>query len=556
MALGINLSWVTDWDPTQMFADAMKQARKFGSTAAPYDETSRVDGLGWPTQDAGVAVIIGNPGEWSVGSYALSFTGQAAVQSWSDSNVSVGTVTYNSATNTSTATVEVGLGYSNLYLVFSNTQRSPASPIGSGVTNVSLMRPTKSGAPHVAGTLFTDRFLDRLKYFTAIRTMNYLETNSSTEALWSDRSIPIYASQQEVPPHASRNVDLQYVTGASYEYAIELANQTGKDLWINIPHLAFGGTYQFSSTTWATNLAFLLKYGSDAEGNPYTGVNGSAGLNPQPSSGPVNLPLNAGLHVYLEYSNEFWSGTGNQTTWIETQANGAINASDPDLDWDHDTDMYDLEWRINAQGVMLTAVAFANVYGGSAFGSVYRPIFSGQIANYGTYYGLNYLDSQHGGANRYVWAVAGAPYVDFNGDVSGNTLTAPQIINAMQTYQTANIVPWVDNLALIAKTTYDLQGGMVAYEGGQGASYETGGAIAAQTTPAIRGVTTADLDYWYARGGGTFFYFTLCSADTWGLSPEISYDIDADTGYSPNPAESSEAQPKWGAIKQVATAVQ
>jgi hypothetical protein len=41
----------------------------------------------------------------------------------------------------------------------------------------------------------------------------------------------------------------------------------------------------------------------------------------------------------------------------------------------------------------------------------------------------------------------------------------------------------------------------------------------------------------------------LCSAGTWGLSKDISYDIDADGGYSSNPADSMEAQPKWGAIK-------
>jgi hypothetical protein len=39
----------------------------------------------------------------------------------------------------------------------------------------------------------------------------------------------------------------------------------------------------------------------------------------------------------------------------------------------------------------------------------------------------------------------------------------------------------------------------------------------------------------------------------WGLSTDIGYDIDADPGYSSVPASSTEAQPKWGAIKQVLT---
>jgi hypothetical protein len=286
-------------------------------------------------------------------------------------------------------------------------------------------------------------------------------------------------------------------------------------------------------------------------GAPYTGPYGSSGSNPQPQGGPVNPPLNPGLHVYIEYSNEFWSGVGNQSDWIEAQAKAAINANDPDIDWDHDNDVYDVEWRIVAKGVMLIANAFAGVLGSSAFGSVYRPIFAGQISNYGTYSGLDYLDSQHGGANQYVWAVGGAPYVEFDGDTPGNNLSATQIISKMQTNLTAEVEPSIDDLA--GASTYHLQGAMVAYEGGQGALNATNGALAAQTLPAMRGITTTLLDYWYAHGGGTFFYFDLCSNDQWGLANDISYDIDSDSGYSPDPTASKEAHPKWGAIKQVAT---
>ena len=227
-------------------------------------------------------------------------------------------------------------------------------------------------------------------------------------------------------------------------------------------------------------------------------------------------------------------------------------ANDPDLDWDHDSNIYDIEWRIDAKGTMLIANAFAGVYGSEAFGTVYRPIFGGQIGNNGTYGGLNYLDTQHEGADLYVWAAAGAPYVDFNGDVYGNTLTGAQVISGMQAYQTATIDPAIQSLAALVSAE-NLQGGMVAYEGGQGANYDTQGSLAAQTMPAMRGVTTSVLDAWSGQGGGTFFYYKLCSGDNWGLATDIGYDIDADPGYSSNPADSTEAEPKWGAIKQVAT---
>ena len=552
IALGANLGWVNDWDPTQMFADAMKQARKFGSASSPYDEGAAVDAQGWPTQDAGVLVLVGNQGAWSAGNYALCFTGQASVSTWGDQHVQVGDVNYDVATNTSTATVAVSPKYQIVSLVFTQTQRTPGSPSGSGITNVSLMRPTIEGTPHAPGTLFTDRFLARLKYFTAIRTMDYLEINNSTEAAWTDRAIPAQASQQEVPPQASQNVAPQYVTGGSYEYAIQLANQTSKDLWLNIPHLAFGGTYQFSSTVWATNLALLLQNGSDATGNPYTGPPGSDGANPQPATGPVNPGLNTGLHVYLEFSNEFWSGVGNQTGWIEAQAQAAIAGADPDLDWDGDQNMYDVEWRMNAKGTMLIAEAFAAVYGPQGFGAVYRTVLAGQIANTGTYAGLTYLDSQHGGANQFVWAIAGAPYVDFRGDTAHNSLSSSSVLSEMQTYQKENVTPWIRSLQALAKSE-NLAGGMLAYEGGQGTLYARPGAVRAQTSAGMRAITTSLFDSWTTVGGGAFFYYKLCSFDTWGLDGDISYDIDTDRHYSSNPGHSSEKYPKWGAIKQAAS---
>ena len=528
--LGVNISGPVDWDPTQMFADAMKQARKFGSLGAPYDESSIVDSLGWPTQDAGVFIITDNKGAWSDGNYALTFTGQANVRSFDDGNVRVGPVTYASATNTSTATVTVSPGYQLVALLFTNTKRTPASATGSGIINISLMRPSINGTPLAPGTLFNDRFLDRLKYFSAIRMMDYLDTNDNTEQVWTDRAIPAYASQQEVPPHTSQSTgSSRYVTGGSYEYAIQLANQAGKDLWLTIPHLAFGGTYQFSSTTWVSNLALLLKYGSDVSGNPYTGLSGSSGANPQPASGPVNPPLKPGLHIYLEYSNELWNNGNSQSAWIQQQANAALAAHDPDLDWDNDPNEGDLEWRIEAKADMLIANAFASVYGSSNFGTIYRPVMGGQMANDSTYFGLKYLDSQHGGARLYVWAIAGSVYDDFNGDVPNNTFTASQVISGMQNYQSTLIEPWVENLKAVLPT-YNLEGGMLAYEGGQGALHKTSGAIAAQTTPAMRGVVTGLLDFWYGQGGGTFFYYNLCSGDMWGLSTDISYDIDADPG--------------------------
>src|SRR5438552_2467889 len=317
--LGANIEGVNDWDPTQLFADAMKQARHFGSVGTPWDEAAPVDANGWPTGDAEVVVIETNPGAWVAGTYALSFTGRATVASDSARpGVSISNVVYSGGVTTATVTATTAI--SGLWLQFTGTS--------GGVKNVSLMRPTKAGTPHAAGAIFTDRFLDRLKYFSTLRFMDYLSTNNTTQALWSDRVLPGKATQQSQQ-------------GSAYEYIILLANQSGKDVWITIPHLALGSTYALASTTYLKNLANLFKYGSDGV-NPYT----------SPQVNPIYPPLNPSLHLYVEFSNELWNGVFPQNQWISAQAQAAINARDPDLCYDGTTHLRKVNVRLMGKGAM------------------------------------------------------------------------------------------------------------------------------------------------------------------------------------------------------------
>ena len=67
-----------------------------------------------------------------------------------------------------------------------------------------------------------------------------------------------------------------------------LANEAGKDVYINIPSNV--------SASYLTNLADLFAYGSNGV-TPYTSV----------QSDPVWKPLNPNLKVYIEFSNETWN---------------------------------------------------------------------------------------------------------------------------------------------------------------------------------------------------------------------------------------------------------
>jgi hypothetical protein len=119
----------------------------------------------------------------------------------------------------------------------------------------------------------------------------------------------------------------------------------------------------------------------------------------------------------------------------------------------------------------------------------------------------------------------------------------------MTTYNTTTIASSISNLKVTAQA-HGVR--FVAYEGGQTLYPMLGNVankLAAQTDPRMKAETLALLNNWQAAGGDLFNYYSLCSGwgtyGYWGLSNDITYDIDADAGY-PN----SERFPKWGAIKQ------
>ncbi len=526
--VGVNIAWVADWDPSQIFADVMKQARHWGSVSTPWDEAAAVDANGWPTGDAAAVFMDGVPR--MAGTYKLSFTGNATVAlgGSTDVNSRILNKLYTAASNTTTADVVLGAAERNLFLSFTGQ--------AGGVKNVKVMRPG-----HQPTEVFNQAFLARLKYFSALRFMDFLLTNNNPQAVWSDRIRPTNAEQQTTPSRMA--------AGASWEYIVLLANQTGKDVWINIPHLALGSSYQLGVTDYVTKVAQVFRYGSDGV-NPYTGPAGSATPNPVPPSGPIYPPLNSNLKIYVEFSNELWNGGFGQAGWILGQAQAALAARDADLCYDGTTNQWTVVSRLMAKAAMQVSDIFRSVFGDAAMITQVRPVLAGQIANNGSYDGLGYLAARHLGGSHYLYALAGAPYIDIADE--GAALTVDQIFAEMTTYQSALLSGWISALARIAQTNGVK---MVSYEGGQTLYPSLGNAgnkLAAQTDQRMKTQTLNLLNTWNAFGGDIFFYYDLCggwgNSGYWGLSNDINYDIDADPGYP-----TAEAMPKWGAIRRIVT---
>jgi hypothetical protein len=506
--LGVNMTSNADWDGSRLFADAMKQSRGWctpDSCASPVPS----DAQGWPTADFLVIPVAGPPR--LNGTYALRFQGLAQVDiMFGYGGFSVGATSYGAvlpsgagydpATNTTTATLTItpteGI---NVFVNFTATQRAPGSATNTGVTGLQLMRPTAPGAtkPYGFGQLFTGALETDVAPFTTIRYMGYLNTNGSTIAHWADRVLP------SLPIQANFN-------GGALEYAVMLANETGKDLWINVPVSA--------DDDYVQRLAQLLRYGSDGV-NPYTSL----------QANPVFPPIDPNLDVYVEYSNEVWNFSFSQAeTNLQLAEAEVANGASP-LNFDGSTNIWYWGWRRVAERIAQISNIFRGVWGDAAMGQAIRPVLEWQVGNgqdtadqqltlLSDYYdnadGLTHVATPHP-PSYYLWGAGGGWYHSVNNPAAA---TIGAIYKSGLAPPTAVPVDsaWAHSFGLTE----------AGYEGG----FEIGGdqpstlQLAANLDSRAKGFELSGLDYFFAEGGGLGLVFNVAGASAYGLADPTIYD--------------------------------
>jgi hypothetical protein len=481
--IGINVGGVNDYAVESFFVNAMMQSRHWGSPSTPWDEAAQVDALGWPTQDAGVVVLCcladarGNT-ELS-GTYALSFTGIATVGFVAYPGT-VSNMVYNAATNTSTASLTLpdsGAGTS-LMLSFTNTQRTATSPVGSGVTNVSIIRPqlAPNGKPWwtSAGQVFTSPFLALLKPYSTLRFMDFTATNSVNLTSWSQRTTPQDATQQ------SSN-------GAAWEYAILLANTLHKDIWINIPDQA--------DADYVTQLATLL-----------------------------HSTLDPKLHIWIEYSNEVWNWEFPQATRNQDAAVADVKADRKSPLALHCHDFTNCQYVWGARLIGLKALqmgqAFYSVYG--AKNPILRPVYATQMGQ--TYYVslvLGMIKEAFGEPSDYLYALAQAPYWSGDNTIDGLT-KAQELANAAANLAT---LPVPERAFAAWATDWGLKS--VTYEGGPGMSGTPSleAKIKANTSPDMGTLVSQSLRMAVSNDASLYMYYNDAGAygqyGMWGLTQDV-----------------------------------
>ncbi len=393
-----------------------------------------MDANGWPEGDGRFYFVTGMD-PMTEGTVTLSFNGQATLSV--GGNVVNGslTYTYNASTNTTTGTFTTeNRGYNSAWLDVTNSTRTGVAGGPGGITNLKLMRPTSPGATtsYASDTTFTPQILAAVSNFTAIR----FQLVANQQQNWSDRTSPNYFNQNGgVVTSPNTNPSLGVVAvggesnnGPSWEMKIMLANETGRDLMLSLPPLA--------NDQYITNLANLLKYGSDANGNPYTA----------PTANPVHPGLNSNLHVYFEIGNELWNfsypygidfGNINALTAQHVQANDADfqiinydNLSTATNSSGQYVSMGTWRYRMIVLRMIQISNIFRSVYGNAAMpdsgnpDAVIRPLYEWQYANnantanLGLTWAQNYFDNADGTQhvsnpepiNYYLWGGGGATY--------------------------------------------------------------------------------------------------------------------------------------------------
>ena len=513
--IGTNLAEVTDYGTQVPFLNLFKVGREwFTASANTFDtgEAARLDrdnggwlrslrptGAGSAQFDRACTLIFsmgaveGGPLNgrlpYPAGPYVVRYDGQ-------------GTLDYRIAARKNTALSVPGRDVIDVVPQTPGIQIcvTATDPSGTGdyLRNIRVYAPGTE-ARGEAGDLFQDDFLARLRPFGALRFMDWMRTNNSTQGAASDRPLPsdyTYATEHK---------------GVPAEVMVNLANTLDASPWFNMP--------QAATDDYVRSFARVVK-----------------------------AQLAATLPVYVEYSNEIWNDQFSQGGAIETEGVAQFAAAAGSA----------FDKRLNRFGERTAQICmmWREVFDNEA--ARVRCVIGGQAAN--TYIAETALDCAMSSLapcrSRGIYGLAIAPYI-------GDWVGLPQHESTVASWTTqsdgglARLFSELDTGAELADR--DAGGGMptvvarigshaalaraqnvelLAYEGGQhlvGVGAPAGNAAinllfdAANRDARMGALYTRYLLAWRQGGGGLFMHFNDMGNATrfgrWGaleIAPQTS----------------------------------
>ncbi len=472
--LGVNLDANVDWSTSEVWVNAAHLLRQWGLPDRPWvpNANLKFSADGYPLADAAALTYLN---DYPDGTWHFSYTGSATL-SFSGIGKAANVVTNG---NLTTGDLIIDRSRGGLLSVIVSAV-DPANPMD----NLRLIPP---GYSPDTTQIFSNDFLKRLSAFKTLRFMDWENTNGNPQVNWSDRTLPGPAIQTGP-------------AGVAYEYIIALANQTGKDLWVNIPDMA--------SDDYIQQMAQLF-----------------------------HSQLRPDVHLYLEYSNELWN-----FGFAQASRNVAMAASNPELT---DPGAFGKGMQQIAFKAHQIATTFKQEFGDRS-GQI-RTVLAAQAANsFWATMGMNYLASrkdQWGEPSSYLYGIAIAPYVGFDQNTYDKPgLTLDTLFNAMNADLTNNVAGMIAAHKQLADQ-YGLK--LEAYETGQslvalnpsvGQNVNSQLKLDAQNDPRMGQLYQNLINVWVNGGGDIFGHYGLVGSHSdWG-SWSLLEDIN------------QEGSPKWDAL--------
>ncbi len=504
----------------QSLVDMIKNEPRFeqvNSTALTQDDN------GWPTSD--FQEVIDNrytyawingatnidPQKASTdisGTYKLSFTGQATLVSAdggdpSHAGTTITNQQYDAASNTTTADVTIPnpAGGALVVLQFTQTKRNPGDNAGTGVTNVRMIRP---GYDASSTQVYTNLWLDSINNYKwqALRFMGVTGTNG-----YGDPATDGHPNSELYPKLLQWDTDRSLpdkgplygvthpgVHGIPWEYVVLAAQQTHRDLWINVPVNA--------SSDYVNKLAGLLK-----NGDSFTGSQG--------------IPDD--VNVYVEYSNEMWHYGFHQGPWNLQAAKDEVAAGGSNLNYDGKSDDDTIRFRRIAKKTVEIGQQFTQIFGST--GRI-RPVINNAFTDHDTDM-LNYIKANYGTVNQYLYAISQTGYYS-----SSDKSSVQAILNGEKAASDTNKTGYQTSRSIADQFGVH----SLVYEGGQDEEGNKDPNTPVDTTLAnqfgaardagMEDVEVHDLTNWYNSGGELYMQFAhvgrFSTYGMWGLSEDLT----------------------------------
>jgi hypothetical protein len=475
--IGTNLAVLADWSAEWPFVDDFRVSRHWvsgslnewaDSRALDVDEHGNIRSLG-PGQIARALMVWGGI-QYPLGDYVVLYDGEGELRFPS------GSVVESRPGHIVLRVEETGGVEMDVVAVKAHDPlRNVRVLMPGGVCNddgfkACRTNPDCGGATCVpfganyASQIFHPIFLDSIKSYSALRFMDWMDTNNSMQSQYADRS----------KPDDVRWTPKDHKGGAPVEIMVELCNRVGTDGWFNMPHLADDD--------------YVAQF-----------------------AGYVRDHLRPGLRAYVEYSNEVWNGAFQQAEYARKIGRAAGLSKDD----------FEAQLRYYSRRSVQIFKIWERVFGGTQ--RLVR-VMGAQAGNDST--SRTVLEFEQASKSTDALAIAPYFYVDTGSPSQADRvrkLSLDALMDELKTKSVPEAIEEIEKQSRIAKR-FGLK--LVAYESGQhlvgsGPLIEDAKINelfdAANRDPRMKDAYAAYLAGWKKAGGELLMHYLNCTKPSkWG----------------------------------------